>query len=81
VTREPVSVPDVVGMPFHVARDLAADLGLVLADPDPDAPPISGRAWPGLFYVTTQWPKPGAEILRGDSVAIEVERFEPDADA
>jgi beta-lactam-binding protein with PASTA domain len=73
MVRDVVRVPDVVGMPFHIARDLAREAGVTLANPDPDGPPIASLAWPGLFYVTSQSPAPGAECLRWDSVCIEVE--------
>ena len=35
-----VTVPDVVGLPFHVGRDVAWEAGVSLANPDPDGPPI-----------------------------------------
>jgi beta-lactam-binding protein with PASTA domain len=73
-----VTVPDVVGMPFHIARDLASDAGVALANPDPDGPPISSLAWPGLFYVTSQSPPPGTRVRRWDSVRIEVLEFRPE---
>lgn len=69
---EKVTVPDVVGMPFHVGRDIATEVGVTLANPDPDGPPISGLAWPGLFYITSQRPAAGTEVYRWDSVLIEV---------
>lgn len=67
-----VVVPDVVGMPFHVGRDLANDAGVALANSDPDGPPIGAIAWPGLFYITSQRPSAGTEMHRWDSVIIEV---------
>jgi beta-lactam-binding protein with PASTA domain len=67
-----VTVPDVVGLPFHIARDLARGAGVTLANPDPDGPPIGALAWPGLFYVTSQNPAAGTVLSRGDSVAPEV---------
>ena len=67
-----VSVPDVVGMPFHVGRDIAAEAGVTLSNPDPDGPPIGSLAWPGLFYITSQSPAAGAEMYRWDSVSVEI---------
>jgi len=52
-----VTVPDVVGLPFHIAQDMAADAGVALANTDPDGPPISGLAWPGLFYIGQRVPQ------------------------
>ena len=57
-----VTVPDTVGLPVHVGRDLAAELGVTLANPDPDGPPIGGLAWPGLFYITSQNPPARTEL-------------------
>lgn len=70
-----VTVPDVVGLPFHVGRDLANDAGVTLANPDPDGPPIGGLAWPGLYYITSQNPSAGATLYRWDSVAVEIVPF------
>ncbi|CAH0231136.1 hypothetical protein SRABI76_02755 [Microbacterium oxydans] len=65
-------MPNVVGLPFHVGRDLARDAGVTLANPDPDGPPIGALAWPGLFYITSQQPTAGATLYRWDSVAVEI---------
>jgi hypothetical protein len=70
-----MTVPDVVGLPFHVARDVASDAGVTLANPDPDGPPIAALAWPGLFYITAQDPLAGAEVGRWSSVRVEVSAF------
>ncbi|MEO7124367.1 MAG: PASTA domain-containing protein [Lacisediminihabitans sp.] len=70
-----VTVPDVVGLPFHIGRDRAAGCGVTLANPDPDGPPISGLAWPGLFYITSQNPPAGTEVYRWDSVTVEIVEY------
>lgn len=67
-----VTVPDVVGLPFHMGRDLAADAGVALANIDQDGPPIGALAWPGLYYITRQDPAPGTTLHEWDSVAVEV---------
>ncbi|MEJ1230653.1 MAG: PASTA domain-containing protein [Galbitalea sp.] len=67
-----VIVPDVVGLPFHVGRDVAAKAGVALANPDPDGPPIGALAWPGLYYIVRQNPAPGTVLHEWDSVAVEV---------
>lgn len=67
-----VTVPDVVGLPFHVGRDVAGDAGVTLANPDPDGPPIGALAWPGLYYITSQNPAAGTTLYRWDSVAVEI---------
>jgi len=70
--RRIVTVPDVVGLPFHVGRDVAAEAGVTLANPDPDGPPIAALAWPGLFYIVRQDPAPGTLLREWDSVGVEV---------
>jgi hypothetical protein len=67
-----VTVPDVVGLPFHIGRDIASAAGVSLANSDPDGPPIGALAWPGLFYITSQRPLAGTDVYRWDSVAIEI---------
>lgn len=67
-----VIVPDVVGLPFHVGRDVANDAGVTLANSDPDGPPIGALAWPGLYYITSQSPAAGTLLYRWDSVAVEI---------
>ena len=71
-TADRVTVPDVVGLPFHIGRAVASAAGVSLANPDPDGPPIGALAWPGLFSITSQHPAPGTEVYRWDSVAIEI---------
>ena len=73
--RREVVVPSVVGLPFHVGRDLAVEAGVTLANPD--GPPIAALAWPGLFYITAQSPVAGTVLHEFDSVGITVERFAP----
>jgi hypothetical protein len=65
-------VPELVGLPFHVGRDLAAEQELALANPDPDGPPIGNQAWPGLFYIVTQDPPAGTNLDRWASVRVTV---------
>ena len=67
-----VTVPNVVGLPFHVGRDLATERGVTLANPDPDGPPVGALAWPGLFYITSQRPEAGAVVTRHSSVVVEI---------
>ena len=74
VARRVVTVPDVVGLPFHVGRQVATTAGVTLANPDPDGPPIAALAWPGLHYIVRQAPAPGTLLHEWDSVAIDVIR-------
>ncbi|SDZ55174.1 hypothetical protein SAMN05216554_4576 [Herbiconiux ginsengi] len=65
-------VPNVVGLPFHIGRDVASKASVALANPDPDGPPIGSLAWPGLYYIVRQNPAPGTVLYEWDSVAVEV---------
>lgn len=71
-TARQVTVPDVVGLPFHVGRGAAAEAGVALANLDPDGPSIGSLAWPGLYYIVRQDPAPGTVLYQWDSVAVEV---------
>lgn len=63
-------MPDVVGMAFQDARELADRLRLVLASEDPDGPPIGVFAWPGLFFVTSQDPPAGSDLGEWESIRV-----------
>lgn len=67
-----VIVPHLLGLPFHVGRDVATECGVTLANPDPAGLPIGSLAWPGLFYITSQNPPARTEVYRWDSVAVEI---------
>jgi hypothetical protein len=67
-----IVVPQVVGLPFHVARDLAAEKELALASFDPDGPSIGSQAWPGLFYIASQYPEVGSRLRRWESIRVTV---------
>jgi beta-lactam-binding protein with PASTA domain len=69
---DPVSVPNVVGMPFHLADALAASRGVTLANPDPDGPPIGAIAWRRAAYITSQQPTAGGIVSRHSSVTVEI---------
>ena len=68
---EMVIVPELVGQPVHIARDMAAAVGLGLASGDPDGPGIGSRTWPGLFWVTEQDPPAGTSVEYGSQIRIE----------
>src|SRR4051812_47481019 len=65
-----VEVPNVVGMQLSDARLVANDAGVVLAQPDPDGPPLAALTWPREYVVTSQDPPPGARVWRWDSVVV-----------
>ncbi|MFZ8758827.1 PASTA domain-containing protein [Microbacterium sp. HMH0099] len=71
-----VTVPDVVGLPFHVGRDTASAAGVALASTNPDGPPIGALAWPGLFYITSQQPAAGTVMRQWDSVVVEIKAYD-----
>ena len=70
--RDPrtVLVLDFIGQPVHVARAAAEEAGLDLVGDDPDGPGIGMRTWPGVFWVTSQHPAPGAVVAHGDRVVV-----------
>lgn len=65
-----VEVPDLIGQPVDIASEKAADVGLVLSGGDLDGPSLRSRTWPGLFWVTTQNPPPGAVVSWGSRVQV-----------
>lgn len=81
--RRIVTVPDVVGLPFHVGRDVASEAGVALANPDPDGPSVGSLAWPGLYYIVRQEPAPGVSLREWDSVAVWIAKHgdEPDRES
>ena len=72
-----VVVPDVVGRTVDDGRQVAHEAGLVLAQPDPDGPPLAALTVPGLFLITEQDPAPGTRLYCWDSVRV---RFRTDAE-
>lgn len=74
-----VIVPDVTGLPFLAAREIASAVGLSLANPDPDGPPIGAIVWPNNPTIQSQQPKPGSMLYRWDSLQVWLRSdFEPD---
>ncbi|WP_211355942.1 PASTA domain-containing protein [Lapillicoccus jejuensis] len=69
-TDHEVTVPDVVGLDVDLARRVASDAGLTLAQPDPDGPPLGALTWEQGFVVQTQRPAPGTRTWRHDSLVI-----------
>lgn len=65
-----VEVPDVVGMTVDVGCRLAADVGVTLAPPDPDGPPMGALTWPGVWQIMGQEPVAGTSLYRWDSVVV-----------
>ena len=68
---EPVVVPDLVGQPVHVAREVAARTGLGLASGNPDGPGIGSLTWPGYYRVTGQEPSAGSSVERGSQIRVD----------
>jgi hypothetical protein len=74
-----VIVPDVAGLPFLAAREIASAAGLSLANPDPDGPPIGAIVWPNNPTIQSQQPEPGSMLYRWDSLQVWLRSdFEPD---
>ena len=74
-----VIVPDVVGLPFLEASEIASAAGVSVANPDADGPQISAIVWPNNPTVQSQHPAPGTVTYRWDSLAVWLRSdFEPD---
>ena len=71
--RSTVVVPNLIGMPFDVARKVVHEKGLVAEGSDPDGPPLAALGWPG-GVVVDQSPESGAKVPPGSIVRLWVER-------
>jgi hypothetical protein len=65
-----VIVPNVLGMLVDDARRVAQAAGVVLAQPDPDGPPLSGLTWRLSVFVHSQAPQAGSVVRRHESVVV-----------
>lgn len=67
---EQVITPDLVGMLVDRARKIAQAAGLVLAQPDPDGPPLAEMTWQRPVTVLRQDPPAGTMLRRWASVVV-----------
>jgi hypothetical protein len=67
---ERVVTPDVVDLLVDDARRLAQAAGVVLAQPDPDGPPLAALTWQLPVTVTSQDPPPGTVVDQWESVVV-----------
>ncbi|MEO7017783.1 MAG: PASTA domain-containing protein [Leifsonia sp.] len=65
-----VIVPDVVGLPFLEAREIAFVAGVSIANPNPDGAPVAAIVWPNNPTIQRQLPAPGTVVYRWDSLAV-----------
>jgi beta-lactam-binding protein with PASTA domain len=65
-----VSTPDVVGMVVDRAREVAEAAGVVLAQIDPDGPPVAELTWQRPVTVLSQDPPAGTMVPRWGSVVV-----------
>ena len=70
-----VEVPDLVGLPFDIASEIARRAELTLTNTDQDGTPISVLAWPEPVYVTSQQPPAGSFVPRRDGIGVEIEKY------
>lgn len=70
---EPVTVPDVIGMSWDDARHVLLGARLVMANPDPDGPPLDLLGLTGAV-VFDQEPKGGTRAAAGSPVRIWLDR-------
>ncbi|ASO20957.1 hypothetical protein FHR81_001926 [Actinoalloteichus hoggarensis] len=66
-----VEVPRLVGRTVRMAIAMGHEVGLVVAGTDLDGPPLISRAWPGVWVVTAQVPRPGTLVHRGSLVVVD----------
>jgi beta-lactam-binding protein with PASTA domain len=69
-SSDDVLVPDVTGLVVDDARQVASDAGVVLAQPDPDGPPLAALTWQQPVVVTSQNPAAGTAVRRWQSVVV-----------
>ncbi len=65
-----VVVPQVVGLHIRDAERTAYTVGLKLAQPDPDGPPLAALTWPGDYWITDQTPAAGTHRWRWDPIVV-----------
>lgn len=63
-------MPSVVGLTLSAARDVAQQAGVVLAQPDPEGPPLAALSWRRTCVVTSQDPAAGTQVTRWTGVAV-----------
>lgn len=73
-----VSVPDLVGLPVHEARDVGHEAAVVVTATDPDGPALGALTWPGVWIVTAQDPVAGSRVRKWDNVRITFRRADGD---
>lgn len=69
-TRGRVVTPDVIGMVVDDARRVATAAGVVLAQPDPDGPPLASLTWQLPVRVASQDPPAGTVVRQWESVVV-----------
>ena len=76
MTREPwrctdiVEVPHVVGLHIREAERVASVAGLVLAQPNPDGPPLAALTWPDDYWICDERPAAGSRLWRWDPLVV-----------
>lgn len=73
-----VTVPHVVGLPVHEARDVGHDAGVLVVSADVDGPALGALTWPGVWLVTAQDPDAGFRVQKWDNVRITFRRADGD---
>ena len=69
-----MSVPDLVGLPVHEARDVGHEAAVVVVSADVDGPALGALTWPGVWVVTAQEPAAGSDVRRWATVRIAFRR-------
>lgn len=74
-----VIVPDIAGLPFLEAREIAYAAGVSIANPNRDGPPIRAIVWPENPTIQRQDPESGTVAYRWDSRRVWL-RSDPEPD-
>ena len=72
-------MPDLVGLPVPLAREVGHDAAVVVVAADLDGPPLGALSWPGVHVVTAQDPAAGTLVASWDVVRIAFRRADGDA--
>ena len=73
-----VSVPDLVGLPVHEARDVGHEAAVVVVSMNVDGPALGALTWRAVWIVTAQDPGAGSRVRKWDNVRISFRRADGD---
>ena len=71
-------MPDLVGLPVPLAREVGHEAALVVVAADVDGPALGALTWPGLWLVTSQEPAAGTRVATWEYVRVTFRRADGD---